>query len=225
MSALAALCADEKNTVYVLSSRKRDDLDEWLSERCPRLGLVAEIGYWLKRSPPPPPPSEHYESALSTLGSHHALHGLLGSESAVGDAESDGARTARPPSYAALADAADGGRVSAALDAAARALAGVDDGRSPPSTPGWHTPTVAPAGDRPSGAPERHHSRSATPPPRPDEWAARWEPVAKNVDLRWRDGVLPILESFAVLESIAGRRPARDILKPLFARPNRTRCP
>ena len=49
VSALRALCSDTRNTVYVLSGRRRDDLDEWLN--IPRLGLVAEAGYWVRRAP------------------------------------------------------------------------------------------------------------------------------------------------------------------------------
>ncbi|KAJ1452497.1 glycosyltransferase family 20-domain-containing protein [Pelagophyceae sp. CCMP2097] len=44
---LRALCADEANTVYILSGRKRTDLRGWLGGEA-RLGLVAEYGYWLK---------------------------------------------------------------------------------------------------------------------------------------------------------------------------------
>lgn len=54
VSALRALCADTRNTVYVFSGRRRDDLDEWLGRaELPRLGLVAEGGYWVRRAPPP----------------------------------------------------------------------------------------------------------------------------------------------------------------------------
>ena len=48
---LAQLCADPHNTVYVLSGRSPSDLDEWLGSSCPRLGLVAEMGFRLKRAP------------------------------------------------------------------------------------------------------------------------------------------------------------------------------
>jgi len=51
VATLKALCGDGRNTVYVLSGRRRDDLDAWLGEAAPRLGLVAEAGYWVKRAP------------------------------------------------------------------------------------------------------------------------------------------------------------------------------
>ena len=74
-STLATLCGDPRNTVYVLSSRRREDLDEWLGDHCPRLGVVAEMGFWLKRAPKSPDnveethalPDDHQTTPVSSL--------------------------------------------------------------------------------------------------------------------------------------------------------------
>ena len=39
--------------MYVLSGRKREDLEEWLGG-LPGLGLIAEFGYFLLQALPPP---------------------------------------------------------------------------------------------------------------------------------------------------------------------------
>ncbi|KAJ3677489.1 hypothetical protein LUZ60_003213 [Juncus effusus] len=43
------LCADLKNTVFVVSGRGRDSLDEWFSS-CDELGIAAEHGYFVRWS-------------------------------------------------------------------------------------------------------------------------------------------------------------------------------
>ena len=71
VSALRALCADSRNTVYVLSGRRRDDLDEWLSrDQLPRLGLVAEAGYWVRRAPSPLTQKDSGTSLATSLLGH-----------------------------------------------------------------------------------------------------------------------------------------------------------
>ena len=71
VSALRALCADSRNTVYVLSGRRRDDLDEWLSrDQLPRLGLVAEAGYWVRRAPSPMTQKDSGTSLATSLLGH-----------------------------------------------------------------------------------------------------------------------------------------------------------
>jgi trehalose-6-phosphatase len=68
VSALRALCSDTRNTVYVLSGRRRDDLDEWLN--IPRLGLVAEAGYWVRRAPSPMTQKDSGTSLATSLLGH-----------------------------------------------------------------------------------------------------------------------------------------------------------
>ena len=71
VSALRALCSDTRNTVYVLSGRRRDDLDEWLSrDQLPRLGLVAEAGYWVRRAPSPLTQKDSGTSLATSLLGH-----------------------------------------------------------------------------------------------------------------------------------------------------------
>uniref|UniRef100_A0A7N0VG87 Trehalose 6-phosphate phosphatase n=1 Tax=Kalanchoe fedtschenkoi TaxID=63787 RepID=A0A7N0VG87_KALFE len=47
ISALNSLCGDPKNTVFIVSGRGRDSLDEWLSP-CKLLGVAAEHGYFIR---------------------------------------------------------------------------------------------------------------------------------------------------------------------------------
>ncbi|CAM9120754.1 unnamed protein product [Sphacelaria rigidula] len=44
---LEALCEDVANVVYVISGRRKSELEDWLGG-VPRLGLIAEHGYWVK---------------------------------------------------------------------------------------------------------------------------------------------------------------------------------
>ncbi|EPS59044.1 hypothetical protein M569_15766, partial [Genlisea aurea] len=48
---LNSLCRDKNNTVFVVSTRRRDELEEWFSS-CEKLGIAAEHGYFtrMKRS-------------------------------------------------------------------------------------------------------------------------------------------------------------------------------
>jgi trehalose 6-phosphate synthase/phosphatase len=41
------LCSDKRNVVFIVSGRSRDKLGEWFSS-CPKLGLAAEHGYFLR---------------------------------------------------------------------------------------------------------------------------------------------------------------------------------
>lgn len=47
MECLRALCADDKNSVFVLSARKKNMLEEWFAS-IPKIGLVAERGFHYK---------------------------------------------------------------------------------------------------------------------------------------------------------------------------------
>ncbi|CAM8879821.1 unnamed protein product [Rhodiola kirilowii] len=47
VSALNSLCGDPKNTVFIVSGRGRDSLDEWLAP-CQSLGVAAEHGYFIR---------------------------------------------------------------------------------------------------------------------------------------------------------------------------------
>ena len=97
VSALRALCADSRNTVYVLSGRRRDDLDEWLSrDQLPRLGLVAEAGYWVRRAPSPLTQKDSGTSlATSMLG--HPSDTSLEVESPEKDDEEECSSDWEPP--------------------------------------------------------------------------------------------------------------------------------
>ncbi|XP_010522084.1 PREDICTED: probable alpha,alpha-trehalose-phosphate synthase [UDP-forming] 7 [Tarenaya hassleriana] len=46
---LNALCADPKNSIFIVSGRGRDSLDKWFSP-CKNLGIAAEHGYFLRWS-------------------------------------------------------------------------------------------------------------------------------------------------------------------------------
>ncbi len=94
VSALRALCSDTRNTVYVLSGRRRDDLDEWLN--IPRLGLVAEAGYWVRRAPSPLTQKDSQTSmATSMLG--HPSDTSLEVESPEKDDEEEVSSDWEPP--------------------------------------------------------------------------------------------------------------------------------
>ncbi|CAM9666187.1 unnamed protein product [Scytosiphon promiscuus] len=47
LQALEALCEDMANVVYIISGRRKSELEDWLGG-VPRLGLIAEHGYWVK---------------------------------------------------------------------------------------------------------------------------------------------------------------------------------
>lgn len=47
VSVLENLSQDERNTVYIVSGRTRAELEEWFA-RCPRLGLAAENGFFVR---------------------------------------------------------------------------------------------------------------------------------------------------------------------------------
>ncbi|KAI4368116.1 hypothetical protein MLD38_016712 [Melastoma candidum] len=49
LSIINTLCADDKNTVFLVSGRARDSLGDWFSP-CARLGIAAEHGYFLRQS-------------------------------------------------------------------------------------------------------------------------------------------------------------------------------
>ncbi|KAG0456404.1 hypothetical protein HPP92_024192 [Vanilla planifolia] len=49
MSILSTLCRDEKNVVFVVSGRGRDNLGKWFSP-CKQLGIAAEHGYFMRWS-------------------------------------------------------------------------------------------------------------------------------------------------------------------------------
>ena len=46
-NSLALLCEDPGNIVFIISGRKKDDLQEWLGH-IPNLGLMAENGFWCR---------------------------------------------------------------------------------------------------------------------------------------------------------------------------------
>ncbi|GAB2274703.1 Probable alpha,alpha-trehalose-phosphate synthase [UDP-forming] 7 [Dionaea muscipula] len=47
VSILNTLCADSRNTVFIVSGRGRESLSQWFSP-CPKLGIAAEHGYFLR---------------------------------------------------------------------------------------------------------------------------------------------------------------------------------
>lgn len=49
ISVIRALCEDAKNTVFLVSGRGRDSLGQWFSG-CPKLGIAAEHGFFLRWS-------------------------------------------------------------------------------------------------------------------------------------------------------------------------------
>ncbi|KAI4372015.1 hypothetical protein MLD38_010303 [Melastoma candidum] len=49
LSIINTLCADDKNTVFLVSGRARYSLGDWFSP-CARLGIAAEHGYFMRRS-------------------------------------------------------------------------------------------------------------------------------------------------------------------------------
>ncbi|KAI4385056.1 hypothetical protein MLD38_003123 [Melastoma candidum] len=49
LAILNTLCADKRNTVFMVSGRSRDTLTEWFSS-CPSLGIAAKHGYFLRWS-------------------------------------------------------------------------------------------------------------------------------------------------------------------------------
>ncbi|KAL2937451.1 putative alpha alpha-trehalose-phosphate synthase [UDP-forming] 7 [Bienertia sinuspersici] len=56
ISILKTLCADSRNTVFIVSGRGRDSLSDWFSP-CKKLGIAAEHGYFLRW-----PESEDWET-------------------------------------------------------------------------------------------------------------------------------------------------------------------
>ncbi|KAI9919025.1 hypothetical protein PsorP6_011552 [Peronosclerospora sorghi] len=74
LSCLEELTADPRNTVYIISGRNKNRLQEWFGH-LPRVGLAAEHGYWFR------PASKHpstYDTSdtLGSLGSPHAADSL-----------------------------------------------------------------------------------------------------------------------------------------------------
>jgi len=181
VSALRALCRDVCNTVYVLSGRRRDDLDDWLGRECARLGMVAEGGYWVKRAPRPPP------AALSTIASTTGLAANLADAQAALDASDSPEAVRERRGSLDVAEPMPLPR-RASLDLLPAAPSGDQSPVSrPPSPPPDGTP-------RPGLSPE-----AATPDWGPEEECdepREWEATNRTVDLSWRDEVLPILESF-----------------------------
>jgi trehalose 6-phosphate synthase/phosphatase len=49
LSIINTLCSDRKNVVFLVSGREKDKLGEWFSS-CPKLGIAAEHGYFLRWS-------------------------------------------------------------------------------------------------------------------------------------------------------------------------------
>jgi trehalose 6-phosphate synthase/phosphatase len=47
LSIINTLCSDRKNVVFLVSGREKDKLGEWFSS-CPKLGIAAEHGYFLR---------------------------------------------------------------------------------------------------------------------------------------------------------------------------------
>ncbi|KAG7376706.1 hypothetical protein PHYPSEUDO_012861 [Phytophthora pseudosyringae] len=67
LSCLEDLTADPHNTVYIISGRNKNRLQEWFGH-LPRVGLAAEHGYWFR-------PASKHPSMLDVAGSGNVLAG------------------------------------------------------------------------------------------------------------------------------------------------------
>ena len=164
---LAQLCADPHNTVYVLSGRSPSDLDEWLGSSCPRLGLVAEMGFRLKRAPRCALPS------VLTFADSSAVSSLKGSAQTLTGLETTDAELLANTRLNALAADAP-----VLHDDDYGHHAGLDDSGS------------GDAGDRATDDDATDDRRSE------NDVARDWEDVNPGVDTSWVVEVAPILESF-----------------------------
>lgn len=52
LDSLTDLCKDPFNTVYVVTGRKKEVVEDWFGHIL-GLGLIAEYGYWVRRAQPP----------------------------------------------------------------------------------------------------------------------------------------------------------------------------
>jgi hypothetical protein len=59
LAVLHLLCEDPSNTVIVTTGRKKSDIEEWF--HClPRLGIIADHGYWIRAPRPKQTPDENF---------------------------------------------------------------------------------------------------------------------------------------------------------------------
>ena len=65
LATLGVLCEDPNNTVVIVTGRKKDDVQEWF-RNLPRLGLIADHGFWIRPPRPSRFPSEKSTSCSST---------------------------------------------------------------------------------------------------------------------------------------------------------------
>jgi len=218
---LEALCADESNTVYVLSGRRRADLGD--DSKSARLGIVAEFGSWLKR---PAAARDNNgvvaagENDLSSEGNveeeqdeqddenvvpptPHGAHQMMSSSSF----SSPAAAAAEAPAEAAAVS-----RAVAPLPAPLPApLVTTTTTTTPLTTTPLTTTTLSesvppdeggPGTDDSSVAPEERRSsrrEGAEEDVIISDDGVRWERTVDFVDLSWMAEVLPILEAFTRL--------------------------
>ncbi|CAM9812881.1 unnamed protein product [Discosporangium mesarthrocarpum] len=188
LQVLEALCEDPANVVYIISGRRKSELEEWLGG-VPRLGLIAEHGFWVKPA---------------------AAHRAVRERSNTGW---DEAQAVGPPdpfrdwdaAESALKGSVPKGQEETGLLEVMQEYTAVDDKGSalesspdPPNSFGPRRPlpiAVLEAASSRESSPRRG-GQAGLDGKRELEWESEWIRRSHNADLRWRGEVRAILQSF-----------------------------
>ncbi|CAM9218096.1 unnamed protein product, partial [Ascophyllum nodosum] len=183
LQVLEALCEDPANVVYIISGRRKSELERWLGS-VPRLGLIAEHGYWVK------PAAAHRSHAWNDRGARD---------------DTTNARTSDQCAHVGKWGA-EGGNSEGRFTERRGNGVGTNAGRHTPGPHMREDPTRAKIiGAVPPSSPEsftsrqhpnQHQHQQRGDDARQEEGGSEWVLRSHNADLSWRDEVLAILENF-----------------------------
>ncbi|CAM9278203.1 unnamed protein product [Laminaria digitata] len=182
LQVLEALCEDMANVVYIISGRRKSELEEWLGG-IPRLGLIAEHGYWVK---PAAAHRRHSGRSRGNTGWDEAVSGSPPSQfSDLGERDAEGGRR-----DSRFRDSRGSGTATATATA-------TPSGKRESSSHKHHgrrrsTATSRGGPPSPDGSSRQQPSEGGRPPGSGFGWILR----SHNADLSWRSEVLAILENF-----------------------------
>eukprot|EP00639_Heterosigma_akashiwo_P006242 CAMPEP_0194588248 /NCGR_PEP_ID=MMETSP0292-20121207/19648_1 /TAXON_ID=39354 /ORGANISM="Heterosigma akashiwo, Strain CCMP2393" /LENGTH=971 /DNA_ID=CAMNT_0039444677 /DNA_START=88 /DNA_END=3003 /DNA_ORIENTATION=- len=178
INALEALTEDPLNAVYIISGRKRCDLEEYFGE-IPNLGLVAEGGLWVKKA----------NRAQKSSGAPVEVQQLqLHTAEPVG-----GRRRREQHPGGAGGGAGAGGGEEEGLDRLNYSIVGVEfDIDDQPGALGGGGPLPSPG----TGGGGGGGTGTATPGGQPEEDRLGWRHHIQGLDLQWKSEVLGVIQAF-----------------------------
>ncbi|CAM9115789.1 unnamed protein product [Choristocarpus tenellus] len=180
---LESLCEDPANAVYVISGRRKSELQDWLGG-VPRLGLIAEHGFWVK------------PAAAHRISRERANTGW--EDTPLLDTFKDGDETEAGVHDPLVKCDSDAAVESSRVD--------TTDGQGTPMGRSRDSSSIyGPRKPRPSilldvgssrGSSPRHGGQVVAEGRCGEDWGSEWIRRSHNADLSWRGEVLSILQNF-----------------------------